>query len=78
MFAATWLGVRVPLSIAFTCTPNPIGSVTDRYGQPVAVNQLPCEQVIPQAQADSMLNGMSHDTSGGGTGAAREPAAAGT
>jgi membrane peptidoglycan carboxypeptidase len=51
------------------CTPNPIGSVTDRYGQPVQVNQQPCEQVIPQAQAYSMLNGMSHDTSPGGTGA---------
>src|SRR6202012_131122 len=25
------------------CEANPIGSITDRYGKPVAVNTLPCE-----------------------------------
>jgi membrane peptidoglycan carboxypeptidase len=40
------------------CEPNPIGSITDRYGKSVAVNTLPCEQVISQAEADTMLNGM--------------------
>lgn len=40
------------------CEPNPIGSITDRYGKQVAVNTLPCEQVISQAEADTMLNGM--------------------
>jgi membrane peptidoglycan carboxypeptidase len=52
------------------CQPNPIGSVTDRYGNPVSVNTLPCEQVISPAEADSMRNGMSHDLESGGTGAA--------
>jgi membrane peptidoglycan carboxypeptidase len=51
------------------CTPNPIGSVTDRYGQPVQVNQQPCEQVISPDEASTMLNGMSHDTTGDGTAA---------
>ena len=51
------------------CVPNPIGSITDRYGNPVAVNTLPCEQVISQGEADTMRNGMSHDLESGGTGA---------
>ncbi len=51
------------------CPANPIGSVTDRYGQPVQVSQQPCEQVIPQAEANTILNGMSHDTTGDGTAA---------
>jgi membrane peptidoglycan carboxypeptidase len=56
------------------CTPNPIGQVLDRYGQPVAVNSQPCESVIPQAEADSILNGMSHDTTGDGTAAGQAAA----
>ena len=47
------------------CQPNPIGSVTDRYGNPVAVNTLPCEQVISQAEANTMLNGMQNATVSG-------------
>jgi membrane peptidoglycan carboxypeptidase len=53
------------------CQPNPIGQILDRYGKPVAVNTLPCEQVIPQAEANTILNGMSHDTTGDGTAAAQ-------
>jgi membrane peptidoglycan carboxypeptidase len=47
------------------CEPNPIGSITDRYGKAVAVNTLPCEQVISQAEADTMLNGMTGATTYG-------------
>ncbi|HEX4224454.1 MAG TPA: transglycosylase domain-containing protein, partial [Pseudonocardiaceae bacterium] len=47
------------------CEPNPIGSVTDRYGNPVAVNTLPCEQIISQAEANSMLSGMTNATVSG-------------
>ena len=47
------------------CEPNPIGSVTDRYGKTVAVNTLPCEQVISQAEANTMLAGMTGATTDG-------------
>jgi membrane peptidoglycan carboxypeptidase len=40
----------------------------------VPVNQQPCEQVVPQALANTLLNGLSHDTTSEGTSAA--PAAA--
>jgi membrane peptidoglycan carboxypeptidase len=56
------------------CPPTPILSVTDRYGKPVPVNQQPCEQVVPQALANTLINGLSHDTTAEGTSAA--PAAA--
>ena len=47
------------------CEPNPIGSITDRYGKAVAVNTLPCEQVISQAEADTMRAGMTGATTSG-------------
>lgn len=56
------------------CPPTPVLSITDRYGKPVQFSQPACEQVVPQALADSLLNGLSHDTSPIGTSAA--PAAA--
>jgi membrane peptidoglycan carboxypeptidase len=56
------------------CPPTPILSVTDRYGKPVSVPQQACEQVIPPAEANTLLNGLSHDTVSPGTSAA--PAAA--
>ncbi|HEY3606439.1 MAG TPA: transglycosylase domain-containing protein, partial [Pseudonocardiaceae bacterium] len=56
------------------CPPTPILSVSDRYGKPVTVDQQPCEQVVPTALANTLLNGLSHDTVSPGTSAA--PAAA--
>jgi len=57
------------------CAPNPIGTVTDRYGSVVPVRQQPCEQVIPQAEANTIVNGMSEDTTGQGTSGAAAAAA---
>jgi membrane peptidoglycan carboxypeptidase len=49
------------------CPPTPILSVSDRYGKPVPVNQQPCEQVVTQGLANTLLNGLSHDLSPEGT-----------
>jgi membrane peptidoglycan carboxypeptidase len=49
------------------CPPNPITSVTDRYGQPVTFPQQPCQQVVPPALANTLMNGMGQDTTGAGT-----------
>jgi membrane peptidoglycan carboxypeptidase len=49
------------------CPPTPIISVTDRYGKPVQVPQQPCERVVPTGLANTLLNGLSHDTVPGGT-----------
>jgi membrane peptidoglycan carboxypeptidase len=47
------------------CPPNPILSVTDRYGQPVHVNQQACEQVITPGVASALKAGLSLDTISG-------------
>jgi membrane peptidoglycan carboxypeptidase len=47
------------------CEANPIGSIADRYGKAVAVNTLPCEQVISPAEANTMLAGMTGATTNG-------------
>jgi membrane peptidoglycan carboxypeptidase len=57
------------------CPPTPILSVSDRYGKPVTVNQQPCEQVIPAGLANTVVNGLSHDTVGPGTSTAPAQAA---
>lgn len=57
------------------CPPTPILSVTDRYGKPVPIVQQPCEQVVPAALANTMLNGMGQDTTGAGTSGAAAAAA---
>lgn len=49
------------------CPATPILSVTDRYGKPVPVNEQPCEQVVTPGLANTMRNGMSHDTTSQGT-----------
>ena len=49
------------------CPPTPVLSITDRYGKPVQFTQQACQQVVPQALANSLLNGLSHDTSPIGT-----------
>ncbi|WP_435121667.1 transglycosylase domain-containing protein [Amycolatopsis thermoflava] len=52
------------------CPPNPVLSVTDRYGHDVPVRQHACEQVVPPGLADSLLNGLSQDTVSGTSAAA--------
>ncbi|TVT47140.1 penicillin-binding protein, partial [Amycolatopsis rhizosphaerae] len=47
------------------CPPNPILSVTDRHGAPVAVKQQPCEQVVPSGLANTLMVGLSQDTKTG-------------
>ncbi|GAB3588021.1 transglycosylase domain-containing protein [Amycolatopsis endophytica] len=47
------------------CPPNPVLSVTDRYGQDVPVRQQACEQAVPAGLANSLLAGLSQDTVSG-------------
>ncbi|TNC22214.1 transglycosylase domain-containing protein [Amycolatopsis alkalitolerans] len=47
------------------CPPNPILSVTDRFGKPVPVKQQPCEQVVPPGLANTLMAGLSQDTVSG-------------
>lgn len=44
------------------CPPNPIMSVTDRYGKPVPIKQQPCEQAVPPGLANTLMVGLSQDT----------------
>jgi membrane peptidoglycan carboxypeptidase len=57
------------------CPPTPVLSITDRYGKPVPFSQQPCQQVVPPALANTLLNGLSHDTVPG-LGTSATPAAA--
>ena len=43
------------------CPPTPIDSVTDQAGKPVAVTELPCERVLPEGLANTLLTGLSQD-----------------
>lgn len=56
------------------CPPNPILSLTDRYGQLVPVRSQPCEQVVPAGLADSLMAGLSQDTTIGTTAASARAA----
>ncbi|WP_211260489.1 transglycosylase domain-containing protein [Amycolatopsis jejuensis] len=47
------------------CPPTPILSVTDRHGNPVALHQQACEQVIPPGVANTLEAGLSQDTTTG-------------
>jgi membrane peptidoglycan carboxypeptidase len=47
------------------CPPNPILSVTDRYGKAVPVKQQSCEQVVPTGLANTLEAGLSQDTISG-------------
>jgi membrane peptidoglycan carboxypeptidase len=47
------------------CQPNPIISITDRYGQPVPFQRQPCEQAVPPGLANTLMNGMGQDTTVG-------------
>jgi membrane peptidoglycan carboxypeptidase len=56
------------------CPPNPILSVTDRYGKDVPVRSQPCEQVVPAGLADALMSGLSQDTTIGTTAASARDA----
>ncbi len=56
------------------CPPNPIQSVTDRNGHPVAVDQQPCEQVVNPGLANTLAAGLSKDTTEGTSAAAASAA----
>jgi membrane peptidoglycan carboxypeptidase len=58
------------LSGGVWCPPNPIQSVTNRDGQPVAVTQQPCEQVVNPGLAHTLAAGLSQDTTNGTSAAA--------
>ena len=47
------------------CPPNPILSVTDRFGAPVPVKQQACEQAVSPAIANTLEAGLSQDTISG-------------
>ena len=47
------------------CPPNPILSVTDRNGNSVPVKQQACEQAIPTGVANTLMAGLSQDTTTG-------------
>lgn len=51
------------------CPPTPIDSITDRYGNPVALTQQACEQVVEPGLANTLANALSHDDLPGGTAA---------
>ncbi|MER5268497.1 penicillin-binding protein [Actinosynnema sp. NPDC002837] len=52
------------------CPPSPIAQIVDRSGQPVPVNEAPCEQVVAEPLANGLAVGMSKDDQGSGTAAA--------
>jgi membrane peptidoglycan carboxypeptidase len=57
------------------CPPNPILSVTDRFGHAVPVTTQPCEQAVPAGLADTLMAGLSRDTIDGTTAASARAAA---
>ncbi|TQM81675.1 membrane peptidoglycan carboxypeptidase [Saccharothrix saharensis] len=52
------------------CPPSPISQIVDRNGQPVPINEAPCEQVVAEPLANGLAAGMSKDDQGSGTAAA--------
>ncbi|SDM01672.1 Membrane carboxypeptidase (penicillin-binding protein) [Lentzea albidocapillata subsp. violacea] len=52
------------------CPPTPVEKVIDRYGKDVPLKEMPCEQAVEPDLANSLAQGMSHDTTGSGTAAA--------
>ena len=56
------------------CPPSPVVGVTDRYGRRISVAQQPCEQAISTGLADTLLAGLSKDTTAGTSAAAASAA----
>lgn len=51
------------------CPPSPVEKVIDRYGKEIPLKEKPCEQAVNTDLANSLAQGMSHDTTGQGTAA---------
>ncbi|WP_199429960.1 transglycosylase domain-containing protein [Qaidamihabitans albus] len=51
------------------CPPTPIKEVLDRNGNPVPIEEAPCEQAVEEGLANSLAVGMSKDHEPGGTAA---------
>jgi membrane peptidoglycan carboxypeptidase len=47
------------------CPPNPIQSVTDRFGRAVDVKSQACEQAVSPDVANTLIEGLSKDTTEG-------------
>ncbi|WP_370500582.1 transglycosylase/D,D-transpeptidase PonA2 [Mycolicibacterium sp. jd] len=43
------------------CPPSPIDTVFDRHGGEVALDEAPCEQVVPEGLANTMANALGKD-----------------
>ncbi len=56
------------------CPPDPIRSVTDRFGHPVNLPAQPCEQAVPPGLAHTLMAGLSQDTVSGTTAASARAA----
>ncbi|MCI2416667.1 penicillin-binding protein [Saccharopolyspora sp. K220] len=54
------------------CPPTPIEEVTDRHGNPVPLNDAPCEQVISPQVAATLAQGLSKDDTDGTSRAAAQ------
>jgi membrane peptidoglycan carboxypeptidase len=57
------------------CPPTPIDAMLDRNGNPVKLPEAPCEQVVPEGLANSLVIGLSKDDQPGGTAFAAAQAA---
>ncbi|HEX4252495.1 MAG TPA: penicillin-binding protein [Pseudonocardia sp.] len=56
------------------CPPSPVLSVSDRAGRRLSIAQQPCEQAISTGLADTLLAGLSKDTTAGTSAAAASAA----
>jgi membrane peptidoglycan carboxypeptidase len=56
------------------CPPDPIRSVTDRFGHPMNLPEQACAQVVPPGLADTLMAGLSQDTVSGTTAASAHAA----
>lgn len=63
------------MSHGMYCPPTPLEGVTDRFGNPVPLEEEPCEQVVAPQVADELAVGMSKDALPGGTAHAAAQAA---
>ncbi|WP_229686698.1 transglycosylase domain-containing protein [Longimycelium tulufanense] len=51
------------------CPPSPIEEITDRHDKKVPIKEAPCEQVIDEGLANSLVQALSKDDQEGGTSA---------
>ncbi|MQA15912.1 MAG: penicillin-binding protein [Pseudonocardiaceae bacterium] len=56
------------------CPPTPIESITDRHGEPVALDEAQCEQAVPTGLANTLAVGLSKDHTIGTAAAAADAA----